>query len=199
MKLTFLLLLFFFPYVGPAGAQAPHEAAIGPVVKAGMSLAYVDLGRASLSDPAQRVWQCDATLGLSPRFGMGIDLGYSHPDIPGPHNAVLSYLAGPVLYPSTNSNVQTYIHGFAGLARVGESRVLSTGESGDRHTKLVWKFGAGVEIFAFGPIHMRLGLDYIHSQDYNSGYQIRGQNHLRQMIGLQYVFGSPRKRQHRIK
>jgi hypothetical protein len=186
------LMLFLLTILYPASAQdRPLEAARGPAMKIGMTLVYVDFESRSLNGRAQRLWQWDATLGLSPRFGMGIDMGYSRPDaLKGSPNYTLSYAVGPVWYPTTNKNAQTYVHGSAAFNGEGFE---------DGHLKLFWKLGAGVEIPIFGPIDMRVGLDILHSQDPGPGGQILGQTHLRQSIGLQYVFGGLRKRQHRVR
>jgi hypothetical protein len=201
VKAALLLTLFLSALLCTAGAQdRPLEAARGPEMKIGMTLVYVDFDSHSLNDSAQRLWQWDATLGLTPRFGVGIDMGYSRPDsLKGSPNHTLSYAIGPVWSSTINRNAQTYIHGFVGLTNVGGFGGFNGEGREDGALKLFWKLGAGVEIPVFGPVDMRIGVDYLNSQDSVPGGQIRGQTHLRQSIGLQYVLGGLRKRRHRVR
>jgi len=60
------------------------------------------------------------TLGTS-RLGIRADWGYARAANvhgTGRHSDLLSYLAGPVFYPSRHRNFNTYIHALVGAARV---------------------------------------------------------------------------------
>lgn len=193
--ILFLAFLLLAQHQTAVAQDAPHEAARGPVMKVGMTVVNIDFNSATLNDLPQRLWQWDATLGLSSRFGMGIDIGYSRPDTPkGAPHSILSYAVGPVWYPVIHRSAQPYVHGFAGLTKVGGSGGLNAENYEEGHLKLAWKVGTGVDIPVIGPIAMRIGLDYLRSEYVNPLPKVRGQNSLRAIAGLQYIIGRSRRR-----
>lgn len=198
MKHVFTLLLSLLICVHPTDAQAPHAAAVGPVVKAGVGIAYLDFDVAPSTRTSLRGLESDVTVDLSPRFGAAIELGYLRAsDVlrSGHHSDIFSYVAGPVWYPIRRHDFQTYVHGLIGLARVtGPVPVSAGGFAYGYVNKTSWELGAGVELRVRGPIYLRIGADYLHSHYFNSLLEIRGQNNLRAITSVEYVFGSHRKR-----
>jgi hypothetical protein len=119
----------------------------------------------------------------SDKFGMGVDLTYGRLNIPFNQSHTLALLVGPTLYRPLDRSARMYVHAFVGAAR--SAGPLSI----DRKTELAWKAGSGIEVLMFGPVHMRLGVDYLRSLDATPALDIRGQNHIRAVLGIQYVFG----------
>jgi hypothetical protein len=198
MKCMFTLLLFSMILVHPAGAQAPLAAARGPVIKAGIGLAYLDLYESSSARTGLLGVVSEVTADLSPKFGAEIEVGYlraSNVLHSGHHSDILSYVGGPVWYPIRRRNFQTYVRGLIGLARVTGPVPLS--EGGITHgyvNKGCLEFGIGAKFRLDGPIYLLIGVDYLHSEYVNPSLQFRGQNSLRTTASIEYVLGGHRKR-----
>jgi len=180
-------------------AQEPKAAAIGlqPEVRAGIGLAYLDF---DLSPSARKGFlglESEMSLDLSPRFGAEIEVGYlraSNVFGTGQPSDTLTYLVGPVWYP-TRRSFQPYLHGLVGLARVtGPVPAAANQFEFGMANKLAWQLGAGVEVPVHGPIRLRIGVDYLHSAYFGPLLEIRGQNNVRIMASVEYVFGIHRRR-----
>src|SRR5438309_144036 len=111
MKPVYLLLLCLFVCSAQAHAQVPVAAGISPAINVGAGYSYVNL-----SGPAStRIWlngaDVSATADFSRHVGVRADLGYvraSNVLGSGNHADVLSYLGGPVLYPTRRRHLVTY-------------------------------------------------------------------------------------------
>src|SRR5450755_3317521 len=87
----------------PMWAQSPVAAGRAPVVSVSVGYSYLDFG--SMSSDRCGLNGLDASLGVDfiPRLGAKVDLGYvraSNVLDSGRHGDVLSYLVGPVFYPT---------------------------------------------------------------------------------------------------
>src|SRR3984893_16621313 len=96
-------------------------AANGPVVNAAVGYSYLDLSLA----PNSRVRLNGADANLSVDFrshvGLRLDIGYARDSNvlgSGRHADVLSYLAGPVVYPIHHRKWTAYAEGVVGARRV---------------------------------------------------------------------------------
>lgn len=196
----FLCLLLVSSHA--ANGQEPKAAAIGlqPELKTGIGIAYLDFDVAPLARKRLLGVTSEMSLDLSPKVGVEAEVGYlraSNVFGTGRHSDILTYLAGPIWYP-TRRRFQPYVHGLVGLARVtGPFPVGPLANEELAHgmaNKLAWELGAGVEFRVHGPIRMRIGADYLHSAYYGPLIQIRGQSSVRMTATIEYVFGAYRKR-----
>jgi opacity protein-like surface antigen len=133
-----------------------------------------------------------ATADLSPRFGVSVDSSYvraANVLDTGRHADVLSYLAGPVFYPTRAAKLTTYVHGLFGGARV--TGVIP--ESGNEYelgyvNKFSWAVGGGVE-YQFSPsFALQTGGDYQRIYFFNSATEVEGQSGFRAVCSVVYVF-----------
>jgi opacity protein-like surface antigen len=199
MKYILTLLLWSLMSIHFTDAQEPKAAAIGllPEVRTGIGLAYLDFDLAQTARKGFLGLETDASIDLSSRFGAEIEVGYlraSNVFGSGRPSDTLTYLAGPVWYP-TKGGLHPYFHAMVGLARV--TGPIPFGPDQFLHgmaNKLAWQLGAGIELRIHGPIRSRIGTDYLHSAYFNPLLQIRGQNNVRIIAGIEYVFGIRRTR-----
>jgi hypothetical protein len=188
--------------VHPTYPQEPKAAAIGlqPELKTGLGFAYLDFDVAPSARKRLLGLTSETSMDLSPKFGVEIQIGYlraSNVFGTGRHSDILTYLAGPVWYP-TRRGFQPYLHGLIGLARVtGPFPLAPLANEELAHgmaNKLAWALGTGVEVRLHGPMRMRIGADYLHSAYYGPLLQIRGQNSVETIATIEYVFGIHRTR-----
>jgi opacity protein-like surface antigen len=183
-------------------AQEPKAAAIGlqPELKTGIGLAYLDFDVAPSARKRLLGLTSEMSLDLSPKVGVETEVGYlraSNVFGTGRHSDILTYLAGPIWYP-TRRGFQPYVHGLVGLARVtGPFPVGPLANEELAHgtaNKLAWELGTGVEFRLHGPMRVRIGADYLHSAYFGPLLQIRGQSSVRMTATIEYVFGIHRDR-----
>jgi opacity protein-like surface antigen len=174
----------------PIRHHDPVPAARGLRVKASIGYAYTSL--AVPSSNRVNLSGVDATLtaNLSQRLGAIADSSYVRAsDVfnSGRHADVLSYLAGPVFYPTRNERLRTFVHGLVGGARVnGVSPTSGSNFLTGYVNKLSWAFGGGIEYPVSRSIALRVGGDYQHTYFFNSGAAIRGQNNFRAVCSVVY-------------
>jgi len=198
-RMKYILALLFCSLVSShlTDAQEPQVAAMGPVVKASIGLAYLDFDLASSVRQRLLGVTSQASMDLSPRFAAEVEVGYLRAsDVfrSGHHSDALTYLAGPVWYP-TRRGFQPYVHSLVGLARItGPVPIAANEFEGGMVNKLAWELGAGAELHLRGPVYIRIGADYLHSSFFSRLLTIRGQNSFRTIASFEYVFGSHRRR-----
>jgi|ERR1700722_366024 len=183
-------------------AQEPKVAAIGPQteLKTGIGVAYLDFDVAPSTRKRLLGLTSEISVGLSTKLGVEAEVGYlraSNVFGTGRHSDILTYLAGPIWYP-TRRGFQPYLHGLVGLARVtGPFPVGPLANEELAHgmaNKLAWELGTGVEFRPHGPMRVRIGADYLHSAYFDPLLQIRGQSSIRMTATIEYVFGIHRDR-----
>jgi hypothetical protein len=99
-----------------ASAQSPVAAATGRKIDVSLGYSYVSHGESHSDRVALRGADASFTIGAS-RLGLRVDLGYARAGNvlgTGRHSDVLSYLAGPVVYPTRHRNFDAYIHVLVG-------------------------------------------------------------------------------------
>jgi opacity protein-like surface antigen len=173
-------------------ARAPVFVGRGVTVRASVGYAYTSLSTPSSNRVNLSGVDAAATVDLSPRLGVSVDASYVRAYNvlnTGWHSDVLSYLAGPVVYPTRTGKLTTYVHGLVGGARVtgpipGSSGVYELGYV----NKLSWVVGAGVEYQVSPSFALRSGGDYQHTYFYNADVAIRGENGFRVVCSVVYVF-----------
>jgi opacity protein-like surface antigen len=192
MKAVYRVLLCLFVCSAQAHAQVPVAAGISPAINVGAGYSYVNL-----SGPAStRIWlngaDVSATADFSRRVGVRADLDYvraSNVLASGNHSDVLSYLGGPVLYPTRHRHLVTYVHALIGGARVtGAIPSTGGGFSSGFVNKLSWAFGVGAESRVSSSIALRVGADFLHTAYFDSSGIIRGQANLRIVGSVVYYF-----------
>jgi opacity protein-like surface antigen len=184
MKTVSQLLLCLFLCAAQTDAQTPTPAGIGPAINLSAGYSYMNLSSPSSNN---RVWLNGAdvatTVDFSRHLGVRAELGYARASNvlgSGKHADVLSYLAGPVLYPTRRRHFVTYAHALIGGARVTSAIPAPGGGffSGFAN-KFSWALGGGAESRISSSMALRVGVDYLHTAYFDSSGIIRGQANLR--------------------
>jgi opacity protein-like surface antigen len=194
MRTIFTALSCFVLCATHAAAQSPIPAATSRTID--VSLGYSYLSRADSQSNRVGLNGADAsfTIGLRSRMAIRVDLGYARATNVGGsarHSDALSYLAGPVFYPTTSRRVDTYVHALVGAARVTGPILLSGGGSlnGAWVNKFAWAVGGGAEYWVSDSIAVRTGVDYLRTAYFDPSLVIRGQNNIRTTAAVVYYFG----------
>ena len=131
---------------------------------------------------------------LNSRLGLRGDLGYAWATnalgTPS-HSSVLSYMAGPVFYPTNRRHIRTYVHALLGGARVSDPLPVSGGILiGGWATHFAWAVGGGMDFQVSDSIGFRAGVDYMRTAYFGPSLAIRGQNNVRATVAVVYFFGA---------
>jgi len=172
--------------------KSPVAAARGLRLEASAGYAYINLdvpssGRVNLAGVNTAV-----TADILPRMGVTADFTYARaPNVFDTvrHADVLSYLAGPVLYPARAGRISTFLHVLAGGARV--TGPVLTGDDAylfGYTNRLSWALGGGARFQATRSLAVQLSSDYLRTGYFNSNAAVRGQNNVRVVCGLVYSF-----------
>ncbi|MHB8501429.1 MAG: outer membrane protein [Candidatus Acidiferrales bacterium] len=167
-------------------------AARGLLISASVGYAYLSLdmpssGRVNLSGINAAV-----TADILPRIGVTADFTYARAANlfdTGHHVDLLSYLGGPVFYPTRARRLTTFVHALIGGARVtgvvpSSGNTYLTGYT----NRLSWALGGGAEYQASPSIAFQVSGDYLRTGYFNSNAAIRGQSNLRIVCGMVYSF-----------
>lgn len=182
----------------PAFAQAPLPAALAPAIETRVGLSTLS----RVSSPNNKILfkglNASVTGQSSDRFGATFETSYlraSNVFGTGQSNSVLTFLAGPVLYPYRRSGLVTSVHVLGGAARVSGVVVLTPSNGGflkGTVDDLAWAFGTSVEKWFTDSLAARVDIDALHTSFYNSSVKVRGEYDLRATWGLIYYFGGRR-------
>ena len=175
-------------------AQSPVAAATGRVIDVGLGYSYMSRGDSHSNRVGLNGADASFTIGLYSRLAIRADLGYARAaNVLGSarHSDVLSYLAGPVLYPTTHRHVDTYIHALVGGARVTGPILLDGGgfRDGSWVNKFAWSVGAGADYWVSDSIAIRTGVDYMKTAYFDPTWAFKGQNNIRTTATVVYFFG----------
>jgi hypothetical protein len=193
------VLVCIFLFVAPLLAQS-HWAGGAPVAAATVPTFEASLGYAYLSMPVpsqQRVGltglDANAVVRFAPRWALTADGTYASTAnvFNTGHGAnILSLLGGPVFYP-VNGRTGIFIHGLVGASRVGGA-VPTSGPYylGGWVARPSYAVGGGIEQALFGSIAVRLQGDYQRTTFGDSTGAIQGQNTLRVITSVVYLFGN---------
>jgi opacity protein-like surface antigen len=180
----------------PSPVLSQVVAANGPVVNAAVGYSYLDLS----GTPNNRVGLsgADANLGVDfgSRLGMRLDVGYSRGSNvlgSGRHADVLSYVAGPVVYPIHHRKWTAYAEGLVGAARVTGPIPSANGFLGAYVNKLAWVLGGGLEYDVSFSWALRVGSEYLHTTYFTTPTTIGGQNNMRAVAEIVHRFGGRRR------
>jgi len=179
----------------PATAQMPRVAGTGPRLTTGLGYAYVNT-EASSQRFGLHGLSATVTVEISPRLGATADLGYvraSNILNTSRHSDVLSYLFGPVVYPTKRKGIRTYLHALWGGARVTGSVPLNGGGLSLGYVnKAAWALGGGVEYTISPSLSLRVGADYLHTSFFDSSAAIQGRANFRTGVSIVYLLGRRR-------
>jgi hypothetical protein len=200
MKILCKSLLCLTLYTSQALAQMPVPAGIAPVTVT--SVGYSNMGRSA--SPSGRIGlnglNASLTEDFSPRHGVTLEFGYlraSNVFGTGHSNDVVSYMVGPVFYPTRRHDLVVNVHVLAGGARVRGVVPLSVGGFAIGHVHdVAWAFGAGVEHWFSDSMALRVSVDAMHTSFYNSSQVVHGQYDLRTTASLVYYFGKHKRKRH---
>lgn len=180
-------------------AQSPTVGAIGPSFNGSLGHSYVGFEMPSSDRIGLNGAEASVTVDYS-RLGVRLDLGYVRAQNvfgSGYHTDVLSYLAGPILYPSRHKRLRTYIQGLIGGARITGPVPLAGGGFGRGYVnKFAWGAGCGWEYEFSSSFAFRVGGDYLHTPFFSPALTIRGQNNFRTTASIVYFFGTGSQRRH---
>ena len=127
------------------------------------------------------------------RYGAMLDLGYQRsPNVyhSGRPMDVLSYLIGPVFYPSNSGSLSTSVHLLFGGARVSGPVPNGSGGLNLGHVHYpALAAGGGVEYRLSPAFGFRVSVDYLRTHFYNSLGVVRGQNDIRIVNSFVYYLG----------
>src|SRR5271157_1016789 len=181
-----------------ARAQGPLLTGIGPTIEGSFGFEYIGQQVPSASRVPMNGADAGLTVGISRRFAVRGDLGYARAgDVfsSGHHSDILSYLAGPVYYPSRGRHLSTYIEALAGGARVtGATPIPNGGQVRGFANEFAWAGGGGVEIHTWPSLAMRIGADYLRTQYFNPTATLQGQGNLRALMSFTYYIGGSGRR-----
>jgi opacity protein-like surface antigen len=175
----------------PLSTNGPAISGSAPTVKASVGYAYLNMSLPSSNRIDLSGLDTAVTADFLHRWGATADFTYVRAsDVlsTGHHADVLSYLAGPVFYPTQHAKLTTYVRGLIGASRV-TGVVPSNGnyyETGYVN-KLAWALGGGVEYQVSRSVAFRGGGDYLHTEFFDLGGVIRGQNNFRAVCSVVYV------------
>src|SRR3984893_10591903 len=186
------LILGLLPH--PALSQV--VAAHGPVVNAAVGYSYLNLSQAPDSRAGLNGADANLSIDLSSRVGLRLDVGYARGSNvlgSGRHADVLSYLAGPVVYPIHHRKWTAYAEGVVGAARVTGPIPSAHGFLGAYVNKLAWVLGGGLEYDLSSSWAFRAGPEYLHTLYYTTPTRISGQNNMRAVAEIVHCFGGGRR------
>jgi len=176
-----------------ASAQVPVPAAAGRSVNVSVGYSYVDLAMTPSNRVSLNGIDASLTGDILSRFGLAIDTGYARASnvfVSGHHSDLLSYLGGPVFYPSRSKRLTTFVRGLAGGAReTGPVPINGGGFASGYANKFAWAFGAGAEWKVHSSIGIRVGGDYLHAAYFAGSPAVRGQGNIRATGSFVYYFG----------
>ena len=196
MKSTTLGICFVL-FAISVQAQSPPFAARKPALQAALGYSYVRLPVTQHRVGLNGI-DASAAVHFTPIVAVRADLGYVRASnvFSSTHHAdLLSYLAGPVLYPIRARKGAGYFQVLAGGARETTPIVDSTGRIlfGGFANKFAWLAGGGAEHRLSRTWLIDLGVDYLHTAYFDETRAIRGQGTIRIAARLAYSF-APRER-----
>ena len=188
-----------FLYLQPM-KQPPPPAGYAPLLKLSAGYSVTSLGLPSSARVALSGANVSISADSGKRFGATLDLDYAvAPNVfnTGRHMDMLSYLVGPVLYPSRRNSLSTFVRFLAGGARVSGPFSSGNGALLVGHVQYpAWAAGGGVEYLVSPAFGLRVSVDYLQSYFYNPSGVVRAQNDLRVVNSIVFYPGMPSFRRH---
>jgi opacity protein-like surface antigen len=197
---TILKIVIIAVLLVPAAyAQGPLVAGMGPVLEAGVGYSYIDSGVPSQTNKlGMNGVDLLGTADFSRRFGIHVDLGYARNlDAYNSHHSadLFSYVAGPVFYPVRKRDFNLYTHLLLGGARETGVNFEPNGQIILGYAnRFAWAVGGGAQYRISRSFAVRVAVDYLRTQFFNSSVVLQGQTNLKPSVSLIYTFGEGRER-----
>jgi hypothetical protein len=198
MNIKPISIIALFALATPAFAQTPAlVAGVGPTVSLGAGYSYVSVALPSSDRVGLIGPRISLTIDLRSHLGLIADLSYTRgSDMlgTGHHADMLSYMAGPAVYPVCSARYRIDGHFLVGGTRITgvvpvQGRTPFTGFVND----LSWAVGSDVEFRAPWGINLRAGVDYIRASFFDSSVSIQRQGSIRVSLSVVYRFGAGRR------
>lgn len=194
-KVRTLLKALSLAFVLVVRALAQNQLQTGPPVAAYGPSYDVSCGYSYLSSTIPSAGRVglnglDATgrANFLPHWGVAVDSGYvrtSNVLSTGQSGYTLTFLAGPVFYPSEHRQTRMFIHALAGAGLVdGAVPVTGTHYLHGWVERPAYAVGGGIERSVVGPFGVRLSGDYLRTAYADSSGTVRTQNNLRVTAGI---------------
>ena len=183
---------------GPrAAGQGPIVTGIGPEIEAHGGFEYIGMQVPSASNVPMYGADSGLTVGVTHHLGVRLDVGYARASNvfdTGHHSDVLTYMAGPVIYPVRTRKASPYVELLMGGARV--TGPIPDGQGGFYRgyaNDLAWAGGGGMEIRSTPEFALRLGADYLRTKYFDSNGLLTGQGNLRGVVSFTFYLGGRRR------
>jgi hypothetical protein len=192
------IVIVLFNITGLASAQAPPVAGIGPTMSLSAGYSYVSVGLPSSDRVGLIGPEVSLTLDFRSYLGLTTDLGYarrSHVLGTTHHADLLSYMAGPVIYPVRFRRCRIDGHVLVGGTRITGVVPVTGGMPFTAWANdLSWAVGSNVEFRAPGGINVRAGVEYVRASFFDSSLSIKRQGNVKVGLSVVYRFGAGRRR-----
>lgn len=198
MRTIYTILLLAVLFVPVARGQNPLVAGQAPVFEAGIGYSYTSASIPSESTLGMNGVDLLGIADFNRHFGIHLDLGYARNfnAFNSGHTAdMLTYMGGPAFYPIRKRNFNVYTHVLFGGARETGVNYQSDGTILTGFVnKFAWAAGGGVQYRFSRSFALRIGVDYLHTEFFNSNVVVQGQPNLKSDVSLIYTFGEGRER-----
>jgi len=197
MKFRYWAFAFFLLSSSRAHAQSPVAAGVAPLVRAEVGYTYVNVEIPGLFRVGLNGVEASFIADVNSHLGLKLDGNYARSaDVygSGHHADLLSYLAGPVIYPLRTQRLDLSAQVLLGGAR--QSGVNTNGQGGTLTgyvSQFAWLAGGGCEIHISRSTTIHVGVDYLHTKFFNPTTSLQGQNNIRSTFGIAYTFGGRRR------
>jgi opacity protein-like surface antigen len=185
----FVSLLFL---VNPVFAQFPRSAAVLPKFKLSAGYENISLSMSSAGRVNLKGFDADLTRDFGYRLGVTASIGYARSANTfgsGRHYDALTYLVGPVFYPTQSRTMKSYLRVLVGGAGISGPVPLNTNGSWGYVNKPSLAVGGGIEYRTLEHIYLRSGADYLRTNFFAPSLKVTPQNNFRLLVGVVYVFG----------
>ncbi|MGO9086669.1 MAG: hypothetical protein ACLQBK_15685 [Candidatus Sulfotelmatobacter sp.] len=161
----------------------PPVAAYGPSYDVSCGYSYLSSSIPSAGRVGLNGLNATGRANFLPHWGVAVDSGYvrtSNVLSTGQSGYTLTFLAGPVFYPSEHRRIRMFVHGLVGAGLVDAAVPVN----GTRYLygwveRPAYALGGGIERSVVGPFAVRLSGDYLRTAYADSTGAVRSQNNLR--------------------
>jgi len=178
-------------------AQVPLASATGPEIEGHGGFEYLGQQVPSASTVPMYGVDSGLTFGMSKHLGVRLDLGYARAwnvFASRYHSDILSYMAGPVIYPVRTRHLSPYAELLLGGARVtGATPDGQAGYVRGYANEFAWAGGGGVEIRTSPTFSLRVGADYMHTSYFDPAQALSGEGNIRGIVSFVYYLGGRRR------
>jgi hypothetical protein len=187
------LLLITLGVASQVRAQGPVIAGLAPVVEGGIGYSYMQSNVPSQGNLAMKGILLSGSGDLNARFGAKLEVGYSRSFDAfqtGRSADILTYMAGPVIYPVRRPKFDIHVQVLIGGARETGVNFENDGTLVRGYVNHVaWAGGAGFQYRISDAFSLRPEVEYLRTSFFNSNVAIQGHPNLRTSLGLIYTFG----------